>query len=547
MAAAGRDCRKFGTRRPGDPLTAVTRGATVSPPMDSRDQPPGSAPPDPAADTVSTIADVTLFAQMFDVSAFPSVVSRLSDATVIAINRRTAEIFGQSQQAAIGQKVTDYYVDPSQRAHLAERLTRDGRADHLRMQIRRADGTPFWALFSARLVTYEGERAVLTAFTDISDQVHTETILKASEQRLAAQSHALTTLTARYADPSEPSGDRLRGILGTCAATLLVDRVSMWRFTADRRAIECVGMYERPTDRYQCEGRLERQDCLSYFDALENERVIAAHDACSDRRTSVFGATYLAEHHIGAMLDVPLRQNNVTIGVLCVEHVGGVRTWTADEQNFVISVANLIAVALADDDRRRALTRLAESDLRANLVIETAHDAFVGMDAEGRIVTWNAQAEKTFGWSRDEALGLSMADTLVPARYREAHKRGVERFHRTGDAPVVNQRLELAADRNHDHVADAAGEGHVLRGVPARHLGAARTRGPAPRGQGDGRGRHARQERVPGQHEPRTAYAAQRRARLRTAAAARPQPERRAAGGTQRHHQVRVEPARVDQ
>ncbi|MCC7044990.1 MAG: PAS domain S-box protein [Acidobacteria bacterium] len=413
--------------------------------MDPRDQPPGSAPPDPAADTHSTIADVTLFAQMFDVSPFPSVVSRLSDATVIAINRRTAEIFGQSQQDAVGQKVTDYYVDPSQRADLAERLTRDGRADHLRMQIRRPDGTPFWALFSARLVTYEGERAVLTAFTDISDQVHTETILKASEQRLAAQSHALTTLTARYADPSEPSGDRLRGILGTCATTLLVDRVSMWRFTADRHAIECVGMYERPTDRYQCDGRLEREDCLSYFDALENERVIAAHDACSDRRTSDFGATYLAQHHIGAMLDVPLRQNNETIGVLCVEHVGGVRTWTADEQNFVISVANLIAVALADDDRRQALTRLAESDLRANLVIETAHDAFVGMDAEGRIVTWNAQAEKTFGWSRDEALGLSMVDTLVPARYREAHRRGVDRFHRTGDAPVVNQRLELAA------------------------------------------------------------------------------------------------------
>jgi PAS domain S-box-containing protein len=413
--------------------------------MDTRDERPPAAPADSAPDMPSTIADVTLFAQMFDVSPFPSVVSRLSDGTVIAINRRTAELFGQSLADAVGQKVTDFYVEPAQRAELTQRLARDGRADHLRVQLRQPDGSTFWALYSARLVTYDGEPAVLTAFTDISAQVQTETILKASEQRLAAQSHALTTLTARYADPSQPSGDRLRGILGTCATTLMVDRVSMWRFSADRESIECVGMYERPTDRYQCDGRLGREECRSYFAALENERVIAAHDACSDPRTADFGATYLARHHIGAMLDVPLRQNNITIGVLCVEHVGGVRTWTADEQNFVISVANLIAVALADDDRRQALTRLAESELRANLVIETAHDAFVGMDADGRIVIWNAQAEKTFGWSRAEAIGLRMADTLVPARYREAHSRGVERFHRTGDAPVVNQRLELSA------------------------------------------------------------------------------------------------------
>jgi PAS domain S-box-containing protein len=413
--------------------------------MDTRDREPESALPDSTDAPNLTIADVTMFAQMFDVSPFPSVVSRLSDATVIAINRRTAEIFGQSQQDAIGQKVSDYYVNPAERAELIERLTRDGRADHLRVQIRRPDGTPFWALYSARLVTYGGERAVLTSFTDISEQVRIETTLKASEQRLAAQSHALTTLTARYADPSEPSADRLRGILSTCAATLQVDRVSMWRFTDDRRSIECVGMYERAEGRYRCGGRLDRADCQSYFGALEHERVIAAHDACSDPRTRDFGTTYLAQHHIGAMLDVPLRQNNETIGVLCAEHVGGARTWTADEQNFVVSVANLIAVALADDDRRNALARLAESELRANLVIETAHDAFVGMDADGRIVTWNAQAERTFGWPRAEALGRDMAETLIPLRFRDAHARGIERFHRTGEAPVVNQRLELAA------------------------------------------------------------------------------------------------------
>jgi PAS domain S-box-containing protein len=67
------------------------------------------------------------------------------------------------------------------------------------------------------------------------------------------------------------------------------------------------------------------------------------------------------------------------------------------------------------------------------------------MDAAGRILTWNAQAERTFGWTREEALGRPMAETIIPPRFRERHHAGIRRFHDTGEAPIVNQRLELAA------------------------------------------------------------------------------------------------------
>jgi PAS domain S-box-containing protein len=138
-----------------------------------------------------------------------------------------------------------------------------------------------------------------------------------------------------------------------------------------------------------------------------------------------------------------LRQGAETSGVFCVEHVGGARTWTVDEQNFAVSTANLIAVAVADEHRREALARVAESDARAHLILDTAHDAFVGMDTTGVIVAWNAQAQHTFGWTREEALGRNLAETVIPPEYRQAHNDGMERFLSTGEAPVVNQRLEL--------------------------------------------------------------------------------------------------------
>src|SRR5262249_2051034 len=150
---------------------------------------------------------------------------------------------------------------------------------------------------------------------------------------------------------------------------------------------------------------LPRDPYPNYFKALESERLISASDAHLDLRTCEFSADYLRQNGIGAMLDVPLRQDDCAVGVLCHEHVGGPRIWSTDEQNFALSIANLVVAARADEERRLALERLAASEELARLVVDTAHDAFVGMGSDGRIVSWNAQAEATFGWSREEAIG----------------------------------------------------------------------------------------------------------------------------------------------
>jgi PAS domain S-box-containing protein len=272
-----------------------------------------------------------------------------------------------------------------------------------------------------------------------------------SDARLAAQSEALTALTEHQASGSHSFEVLLRWLLETTARTLKVDRVSMWRFEDEHEAIRCIDLYELSLDRHQAGTRLHRSGYPAYFAALEHERFIAAEDAQADPRTSEFTRSYLLPLRIGAMLDVPLRQDDASIGVLCVEHIGESRPWTVDERNFVLSVANLVAMAVADEERRTALDRLARSEARAHLILNTAHDAFVGVNSRGEIVDWNAQAEIIFGWPRDEVVGAALADTIIPPAYRQAHLRGLHRFHQTGDAPLVNRRLELAALHRDGH------------------------------------------------------------------------------------------------
>ena len=106
----------------------------------------------------------------------------------------------------------------------------------------------------------------------------------------------------------------------------------------------------------------------------------------------------------------------------------------------------LIYASARDVTQRKVIeAALERSDHRTRQIVENAHDAFISIDARGRITGWNSQAEASFGWTRGEALGRELAETIIPERLREPHRLGLERFLTTGEGPVLGRRLELTA------------------------------------------------------------------------------------------------------
>ncbi len=63
------------------------------------------------------------------------------------------------------------------------------------------------------------------------------------------------------------------------------------------------------------------------------------------------------------------------------------------------------------------------SGARSRLILDLAPDAFIAADRSGAITDWNAKAEDTFGWKRDEALGRDLVTTLIPPDQRTSYKR----------------------------------------------------------------------------------------------------------------------------
>ena len=84
---------------------------------------------------------------------------------------------------------------------------------------------------------------------------------------------------------------------------------------------------------------------------------------------------------------------------------------------------------------------------RFGAYLQAALDAVVVADASGCVVEFNPAAERIFGYSREEALGRTLAELIVPPSLRERHTRAFARFIETGEARLLGRRIELTGMR----------------------------------------------------------------------------------------------------
>ena len=98
-------------------------------------------------------------------------------------------------------------------------------------------------------------------------------------------------------------------------------------------------------------------------------------------------------------------------------------------------------------EREHTEAALRESQERNIAVVNTALDGIISINHEGRIVDFNAAAERIFGHRTSDVLGSDMADLLIPQSLRERHRHGLTRYLAHGEGPILGQRIELTALR----------------------------------------------------------------------------------------------------
>lgn len=103
------------------------------------------------------------------------------------------------------------------------------------------------------------------------------------------------------------------------------------------------------------------------------------------------------------------------------------------------SVEGFFALVLDITERKKAELQYARNEERIRSILTNAPDAFLAADATGNITEWNAQAERTFGWTRGEAIGMPMSSLWQATATREARVVAVHSFGGRIETVAVNK------------------------------------------------------------------------------------------------------------
>ena len=120
-------------------------------------------------------------------------------------------------------------------------------------------------------------------------------------------------------------------------------------------------------------------------------------------------------------------------------------------------------------DRKQAEESLKESETRLRAIVNSTLDCIVTADADGRIVEFNPAAVRTFGWTKDEALGQDIHELLFPPESQERQKANTNRYASgRGEGSLMGQRVEQSAIRKNGErfIAEMAMQASSLQGRP---------------------------------------------------------------------------------
>jgi diguanylate cyclase (GGDEF)-like protein/PAS domain S-box-containing protein len=164
----------------------------------------------------------------------------------------------------------------------------------------------------------------------------------------------------------------------------------------------------------------------------------------------VMGAAIPVMHYTG-MAAASFTPSMVTEGSLShALNISSLGTTSIIIATFV-ALGLTVLTSLADRGFSAQALKLESSEKRSREILETALDAFVGMDSKGTIVDWNTQAVTTFGWPRGDALGKLFFTIIIPERNRATYQNGLPRFLASGEGAFLNRRIEITALHRDGH------------------------------------------------------------------------------------------------
>jgi len=329
---------------------------------------------------------------------------------VVFRNSRFAIMWGvakrqldQRDAATLWDHLLDQLIDPALFRHALEQ-TRSSKEEY-RDVLRFSDGRVF-QVYSCPMPSDSDIAGRAWSFKDITGLTSAELERRSQRTRLQRENEALARLSRRRFSQAGDLDEALAEITEAAAETFAVEYASVWLLDEDAAFMRCADSYQRSLHRHASGAAERAEDYPDLSRALEEtERTLAVEEMATDPRVQGLRDSQLVPEGAHAVIAAPIRLDGEVAGFLLAAHVGGLRHWSTDEEQFFGSLTDYAALGIEWEEHRQtehALQRIHEVQ---QLIIDTAATAVFLTDGDGRITVLNEAFCSSTGYLPEELIG----------------------------------------------------------------------------------------------------------------------------------------------
>jgi PAS domain S-box-containing protein len=389
----------------------------------------------PRKEAEDSLRELQLYYQVLFERAPLGIVLTTVQGQVLAVNQAWSQITGYTQAEFSGLSASEMYQDPQDRERLLHRLRTEGFVPDYGVQLKRKNGTPYYANLHSSLIKRDDEDVVLTMVEDVTERRQFEEVLKKHNRALQALHQVSLEIGSELKMPI-----LLHSIMEQAVALLDADRGGgIYMYEADENVLRLVEGTGINADRVGF--------VLQLNEGMAGQVFRSGNPLIVNDYTHWKGhATVLVSAPPSAVMGVPLLLDGQVIGVLGLIANSHRRTFAAEDVQLAELLAAQVGVAIKNarlyEQARHEIAERKQSEARYRILVEDMPALVCRFLPDGTLTFVNQHYSRYFDKPRQELEGHNFYQ-FIP----EDQQEGV-RAHYTSlspENPAVTYEHEVVA------------------------------------------------------------------------------------------------------